>query len=117
MIIIFFTFSRDEHSTKHSMATVLSWIMSFLQSATLRRTNHHIVSKPTTTDLNTATLEEKNEDLSMKQIEDDYKASAGIIWMTGRNAPISADTPGGDLPFLFEQANVVSTLIKNRHQL
>ena len=46
-----------------------------------------------------------------------YEASAGIIWMHGQNAPISHDTPGGELPYLYEQCNVVSTLIKNRNQL
>jgi len=46
-----------------------------------------------------------------------YEASAGIIWMHGQNAPISRDMVGGELPYLYEQCNVVNTLIKNRHQL
>jgi hypothetical protein len=47
-----------------------------------------------------------------------YIADAGIIWMTGQNNPVGdPDHPEAALPYLYEQANVLNTLLKNADSL
>ncbi len=79
------------------MERVLSWLSNYFFSSLLRTTSSQI---------------------SQQTVPSGYIADAGIIWMTGQNNPVGdPDHPEAALPYLYEQANVLNTLLTNADSL
>lgn len=49
-----------------------------------------------------------------KKEEIKFIGTSGTIWMTGQNNPVGKEA---QIPYLYEQANVLNTLLKNINNL
>lgn len=50
--------------------------------------------------------------------DQEYVADSGVIWMTGQNNPIgNPEDPENTLPYMYEQVNVLDTILKNIDRL
>ncbi|KAL0476722.1 hypothetical protein AKO1_006201 [Acrasis kona] len=79
---------------------LLSWLSDYLLSSLLKTSTSNI-----------------NRD-AVRQLPDGYTAEAGIIWMTGQNNAVGdPNQPEAAIPYLYEQANVLNTLLKNADAL